>query len=58
MEGDEGDLKNDTSECIICQKIKWQRPADWEDLFDHHLYIVTPLQELSMKTTSECVISS
>ena len=42
------DLKTYISECIICQKIKWQRPADWEDLVDHHLYSVTPLQELSI----------
>ena len=44
------DLKKYISECIICQKIKWQRPSDWEDLVDHHLYSVTPLQELSIDT--------
>ena len=44
------DLKSYITECIICQKIKWQRPADWEDLVDHHLYSVTPLQELSIDT--------
>ena len=43
------DLKKYISECIICQKIKWKRPEDWEDLVDHHLY-VTPLQELSIDT--------
>ena len=42
------DLKNYTSECIICQKIKW---ADGDlDLVDHHLKSVTPLQELSIDT--------
>jgi len=35
---------------IICQKIKWQRRADWEELVDHHLYSVTSLQELSIDT--------
>ena len=30
--------------------IKWQRPADCEDLVDHRLYSVTPLQELSIDT--------
>ena len=42
------DLNTYVSECIICQKIKWQRPA--EDLVDFHLYIVSPLQELSIDT--------
>jgi len=41
------DLKKYISECIICQKIKWQRPAD---LVDHRLYGVVPLQELSIDT--------
>ena len=44
------DLKKYVSECIICQKIKWQRPVDWEDLVDYDLYSVTPLQELSIDT--------
>ena len=44
------DLKKYLSECIICQKIKWQRPVDWEDLVDHHLHSVTPLEELSVDT--------
>ena len=44
------DLKKYVSECIICQKIKWKRPADWEDLVEHHLYSVTPLKELSIDT--------
>ena len=44
------DLKKYVSECIICQKIKWQRPTDWEDLVDHHLYSVTSLKELSIDT--------
>ena len=29
-------------------QVEWQRPADWEDLVDRHLYRVTPLQELSI----------
>ena len=33
---------------IICQKIKWQRPVNWEDQVDHHLYSVAPLSELSI----------
>ena len=45
------DLKNYISKKrIMCQMIKWQRSADWEDLVDHHLYSVTPLQELSIDT--------
>ena len=44
------DLKKFISECIICQKIKWQRTADWEDLEDRHLYCLTPLQESSIET--------
>jgi len=46
------DLKNYISGRIICQKIKWQRPADWEDLVDHHLYSVTLLRELSIVSLS------
>ena len=38
------------SECNVCQKIKWQRPANWEDLVDHHLYSVSLLSELSVDT--------
>ena len=44
------DRKNYKSESIICQKIKWKRPADWEDLVDHRLESVAPLQELSIDT--------
>jgi len=50
MKNDLSGLKTYISECIICQKIKWRRPANWEDLVDHHLYSVTPLQELSIDT--------
>jgi hypothetical protein len=38
------------SECGICQKIKWQRPVNWEDEAIHHLYSVNPLEELSVDT--------
>ena len=34
------ELKNYIAECTICQKIKWQRPANWEDMVEHHLYTV------------------
>ena len=44
------DLSKYLLESIICQKIKWQRPADWEDFVDHHLYSVILLQELSIET--------
>ena len=44
------DLKNYISECTINQKIKWQRPANWEDMVEHHLYNVAPLSELSNDT--------
>ena len=44
------DLKTYISKCIICLKIKWNRPADWEDLVDHHFFSVIPLQELSIDT--------
>ena len=43
-------LKTYISESTICQKIKWQRPANWEDLVDHHLYSVSPLSEISIDT--------
>ena len=41
-------LKNYIAECTICQKIKWQRPANWEDVVEHHLYSVAPLSKLSI----------
>ena len=44
------DLKNYISECTICQKIKWQRPENWEDMVEHHLYSVAPLSELLIDT--------
>ena len=48
------ELKKYISECTICQKIKWQRPSNWEDLVEHHLYSVTSLSELSMDTRVRC----
>ena len=43
-------LKKYVSECTICQKIKWQRPANWEDLVDHHLFCVSPPSEILIDT--------
>ena len=43
-------LKKFITECTICQKIKWQRPANWEDIVEHDLYSVAPLAELSIDT--------
>ena len=43
-------LRKYITECTICQKIKWQRPANREDVVDHHLYSVSPLSELSIDT--------
>ena len=42
-------LKKYTSECTICRKIKWPRPANWEDKVEH-LYSIAPLSELSIDT--------
>ena len=44
------ELKKYISECTICQKIKWQRPANWEDMVEHHLYSIASLSELSIDT--------
>ena len=44
------ELKNYIAECTICQKIKWQRPENGEDIVEHHLYSVAPLSELSIDT--------
>ena len=44
------ELKKNISECKIRQKINWQRPANWEDMVEHHLYSVAPLSELSIDT--------
>ena len=52
------DLKTYVSEYIICQKIKWQRPVNWEDLVEHHLYSVTPLKELSIDSLGRCLKTS
>ena len=30
-------MKKYISECRICQNIKWQRPANWEDMVEHYL---------------------
>ena len=43
-------LKKYIAECTNCQKIKWQRPENWEDIVEHHLYSVAPLSELSIDT--------
>ena len=48
--GMKDDLKKYLYECIICQNINWQRPTDWEDIVDHHLYSVTFFQELLIET--------
>ena len=44
------ELKKYISECTICKKIKWQRPANWEDMVKHHLKSVAPLSKLSIDT--------
>jgi len=46
LDGNEGSTK----EIHIRMKIKWQRPENWEDLVDHHLYPVSPLSEISIDT--------
>ena len=51
LEGDERRLKELHNWVYYLSKDQvWQSPADWEDLVDHHLYCVTPLQELSIDT--------
>ena len=44
------ELKNNIFKCTICPKTKWQRPANWEDIVEHHLYSVAKLSELSIDT--------
>jgi len=43
-------LKKYITECTIGQNIKWQRPANKEDIVDHYLYSVSPLSKLSIDT--------
>ena len=42
------ELKKYISEWTISQKIKWQRPENWKDMVEHHLYGVAPWSELSI----------
>ena len=38
--GMKDELKKYIAEHTICKKIKWKRPANWEDMVEHYLYIV------------------
>jgi hypothetical protein len=44
------DVTNWISECGICQKVKYQRDAGWQDAIDHHLFSLRPMSSLSIDT--------
>ena len=42
-------VKTWIGECGICHKIKYQRPPDWGDRVEHHLYSLSPLSVSSVR---------